>query len=180
MNINHRRKKRKRQRSKFYLGFLALILLGFLVYGINHYKIHKIDGTSMTPTLTSGERVLVKKNIPISRYQIIAFSKVGEEGLLVKRVVGMPGDSFIVQQNELILDLSQQATFRTTYRIHLDSKTAKQLRMMTKVPKAQYLVLGDNLEVSKDSRSFGFIQEDAIEGVLVTHLGPMQSKEESK
>ena len=51
-----------------------------------HYSVHTISGTSMIPTLTEKDQVLVKKNVQVQRYDIIAFSMDKEEGMFVKRV----------------------------------------------------------------------------------------------
>ncbi|MDU0850631.1 MAG: signal peptidase I, partial [Staphylococcus epidermidis] len=39
-------------------------------------------------------------------------------------------------------------------------------------PKGKYLVLGDNREVSKDSRSFGLIDKDQIVGKVSLRYWP--------
>ncbi|MFQ7236522.1 MAG: signal peptidase I, partial [Enterococcus hulanensis] len=52
------------------------------------YSVHTISGTSMIPTLTERDQVLVKKNVQIQRYDIITFSVDKEEGMFVKRVIG--------------------------------------------------------------------------------------------
>ena len=40
------------------------------------------------------------------------------------------------------------------------------------IPKGKYLVLGDNREVSKDSRSFGLIDKDQIVGKVSFRFWP--------
>ena len=42
-----------------------------------------------------------------------------------------------------------------------------------KIPKDEYLVLGDNREVSKDGRSFGLIDKDVIVGEVALRFWPI-------
>lgn len=113
----------------------------------------------MAPTLNNGDSVIVKKHTHITRYEMIAFSIPKEKGMLVKRVIGMPGDAVIIQQNELILNIGDRAAFNNTYRIHLEEYQAQQLQHIKRIPENQYFVLGDHIDVSKDSREFGFVQK---------------------
>lgn len=129
----------------------------------------------MAPTLNNGDAVIVKKHTRITRYEMIAFSIPKEKRMLVKRVIGMPGDAVIVQQNELILNIGDWAAFNNTYRIHLEEYQAQQLQHIKRIPENQYFVLGDHIDVSKDSREFGFVQRKSIEGIVIDRIWPLNS-----
>lgn len=129
----------------------------------------------MAPTLNNGDSVIVKKHTHITRYEMIAFSIPKEKGMLVKRVIGMPGDAVIIQQNELILNIGDRAAFNNTYRIHLEEYQAQQLQHIKRIPENQYFVLGDHIDVSKDSREFGFVQKKSIEGIVIDRIWPLNS-----
>ena len=55
---------------------------------------------------------------------------------------------------------------------HLKLKTYQMLILKNVIPKDKYLVLGDNREVSKDSRSFGLIDKDQIVGKVSFRFWP--------
>lgn len=129
----------------------------------------------MAPILNNGDSVIVKKHTRITRYEMIAFSIPKEKGMLVKRVIGMPGDAVIVQRNELILNIGDRAAFNNTYRIHLEEYQAQQLQHIKRIPENQYFVLGDHIDVSKDSREFGFVQRKSIEGIVIDRIWPLNS-----
>jgi signal peptidase I len=110
---------------------------------------------------------------------------------LVKRVIGLPGDRIEMQDNQLIIngqpavygplaadivgqiDAAEQAQHRFVSerignRSHAVMATpgvpARRFIAPLTVPDGHYLVLGDNRDLSRDSRWFGFIARDQIAG----------------
>ncbi|MGO2637723.1 MAG: signal peptidase I [Enterococcus viikkiensis] len=133
-------------------------------------SIHTISGTSMVPTLTEKDMVIVQKRTPIQRYDIVAFSVTKEEGMFVKRVIGLPGDSMLVRNGRMVLDIGEQGDFETTSSFQLAPTVAEEFQTLNKIPEDVYFVIGDHVDVSKDSRTFGFVQQKAIEGTVQFRL----------
>lgn len=131
-----------------------------------HFSIHAISGTSMVPTLTEKDQVFIKKNTPIGRYDVISFSVDKEEGLFVKRVIGLPGDSIFVRNDRMILNIGEQSDFEVTNTFQLSPTIADEFQTLTKIPEDAYFVIGDHVDVSKDSRTFGFVHRKSIEGTV--------------
>ena len=153
------------------LTLLVLVLMflsGLLVR--KEYSFHPISGTSMRPTLTEKDMVLVKKRDPIHRYDIIAFSVKGEKGKFVKRVIGMPGDTMFIRNDRMVLNIGEQSDFETTYTFQLSPAVAEEFQELTKIPENFYFTTGDHIDVSKDSRTFGFVHKKEIEGTVQVHL----------
>ncbi|MED0952499.1 signal peptidase I [Bacillus mobilis] len=133
-----------------------------------------VQGESMMPTLENNERVLVNKiGYSISgleRFDIIVFH--GKEGYdLVKRVIGLPGDTVEYKNDVLYVNgkaieepYLKEFKEKAAGRVLTPDFTLEQITGKTKVPEGQVFVLGDNREVSKDGRMFGFISEDEIVG----------------
>lgn len=135
-----------------------------------------IEGSSMTPALNDGERIIVNRFV-FTRARI---SLMGEEGYLfhgpqrgdvivfrkpetereniVKRVVGIPGDQIDIRDQFVWVNGIKQE--------HVGVKTNP--RNYVKYPmilnKDNYFVLGDNRSVSNDSRNWGTILKDDILG----------------
>ena len=160
------------------LTILLLVMLfvtGQLVR--REYSFHPISGTSMRPTLTEKDMVLVKKRDPIRRYDIIAFSVKGEKGKFVKRVIGMPGDAMFIRNDRMVLNIGEQGEFETTYTFQLSPAVAEKFQTLTEIPKGLYFTTGDHIDVSKDSRTFGFVQKKEVEGKVQFHLPSVIGKQ---
>ena len=86
---------------------------------------------------------------------------------LVKRVIGLPGDEVDIRDGSVYVNgarLDEPYVKGTTY--------AREISFPVTVPEGKYIVFGDNREVSKDSRSFGFIDRDQIEGKALFRFWP--------
>lgn len=87
---------------------------------------------------------------------------------LVKRVIGVPGDKIDIRDGKVYLDgklLEESYVKGQTYQ--------RDMQFPVTVPEGKYLVFGDNREVSKDSRTFGFIERSQIEGKVIFRFWPM-------
>lgn len=166
----------REDRKTLILTVLILVALSVsILFVINwqlkkNLNIHTISGTSMVPTLTEKDMVIVKKRTPVQRYDIVAFSVAKEEGMFVKRVIGLPGDSMFVRNGRMVLNIGEQGDFETTSSFQLSPTVAEEFQTLNKIPEDVYFVIGDHVEVSKDSRTFGFVQQKAIEGTVQFRL----------
>lgn len=149
---------------------LIIVLASFTL--ISNYRLHPVSGTSMEEKIRDGDQVLVNKRSTIKRYDVVGFSLCGESDLYVKRVIGMPGDKIIVAHQTMVINLNEKGDFSTTYKIQLSKAAAEKLKNHTVIPKDQYFLLGDHLDVSKDSRTFGLVSKSLIEGKIQLRLFP--------
>ena len=84
------------------LFFLILILSRAFIW-----QPVKVDGHSMDPTLADGERLIVLSTTSIDRFDIVV-AKETEDGKtkeIVKRVIGMPGDT-ITYKNDVLYNIN--------------------------------------------------------------------------
>ncbi|OUB14964.1 signal peptidase I [Bacillus thuringiensis serovar yunnanensis] len=143
-----------------------------------------VQGQSMMPTLEENERVIVNKVFyrlqGLSRFDVIIFH--GEEGYdLVKRVIGLPGDTIEYKNDKLYVNgKAVREPYLENYKTKVQKGsltpdfTLEQITGKTKIPKGHVFVLGDNRPVSKDSRVFGFVSEDQIVGKASGVYWPLQ------
>jgi signal peptidase I len=153
---------------------------------------------SMKPTILEGDRIFVNKlaydlMVPLShlsiyrfadpkRGDIVVFDSKAADTRLVKRVIGLPGDTVEMKENRLTIngvearysdvEYTDDAVFAIesygdmVHRIELMPEGAGPYSSFgpVKVPQGQYLVLGDNRDNSADFRVRGFIPRGEIIG----------------
>ena len=149
-------------------------------------QVYRIQGSSMAPTLRSGERVLVNKVgmrlATIARDDVVLFrDPSNEDTVMVKRVVGVPGDTVRFLGD----DVQVLAGSGTNRPLH-DAVTPVANAAGTGSPPTfdgpgsvaitlaagEYFVLGDNRGGSSDSRHWGAVSRDAILGEAVFRVFP--------
>ena len=147
---------------------VVLLIKKFIVAPI------KVVGPSMKDTLLDGDIMLLDKMTyrfsDIERFDIVVIRH--EDELIIKRVIGIPGDTIEYKDNKLyindkIYEEPFLATGTNTESFDLESATSKRV-----VPDNNYFVLGDNREESKDSRMIGFVNKKIIEGKAKYTLFP--------
>jgi signal peptidase I len=186
------------------LGIVVLALFSFRSAVADWYD---VPTGSMKPTIIEGDRILVNKmaydlKVPFTlvrlaewgdpvRGDIVVFRSPADGKRLVKRVVGVPGDTIELRGNRLIVNgavvgyeeldwetVSQVAAQeRTKHRFAREDLPARAHAVMTTpgvasprtfgpvtVPAGKYFMMGDNRDMSADSRFFGFVDRRAIVG----------------
>ena len=111
----------------------------------------------MVPTLAGNEIMLLKKyDTNYQRFDIVVVSKSVEGDNLIKRVIGLRGDTIKYRNEKLYInDLEIKD-------IYAYGKTGN-IREIT-LADDEYFLMGDNREISLDSRTFGVIKKAEIEG----------------
>ena len=159
----------------------AIIFALLLVIIIRFYLFIplKVEGDSMSPTLAHGNYLLYETFSDIDRFDIIIFSN--EEGqTLIKRVIGLPGDSISYSEDQLYLNGEPIAEpfLGTEKQRGMDVFTSDfdllTLTGVETVPEDSYFVLGDNRVRSRDSRIFGFVAQTDIAGKAAMLYYPIE------
>ena len=131
----------------------------------------QIEGTSMEPTLSNGDIVLLMKTTRFERGDLCAFT--WNNKLLVKRVVGLPGDWIEIDTDGTVYlngDKLDEPYVQQTALGECD------LEFPFQVPQEQYFVIGDMRESSIDSRNslIGCIPKDQIVGKVFFRVWPFK------
>jgi signal peptidase I len=164
-----------------------------------------IPSGSMKPTLQVGDNVFVNKlaydlKLPFTIYrlaewaspengEIVVFYQPIEKLMMVKRVIGVPGDKISMSDNQLTIngkplkykieeaDKDLSATEKKLCMFYSEELNGKQHSIMEmpfspsiqsfpeiSVPEGKYFVMGDNRDNSNDSRFWGFVDRSEIAG----------------
>lgn len=137
-----------------------------------------VRGNSMDPTLQNGDVLIVSK-IPTYNYDfkradiaIIDAPDQEERELYVKRIIGLPGEKIrLVNGNILINGMKLKENYTE------DIPTLPNSESEWTLGNDEYFVLGDNRQpgASNDSRYFGPINKNLIEGVATFRLFPIST-----
>ncbi len=133
------------------------------------YALIEVDGNSMEPTLSDGEILFLRRTKEVSAGDVAGFYHEGK--ILLKRVIGMPGDEI-----EIDGDGNVSVNGQPLEEPYLREKSLEkcQLEFPVKVPEGTFFVLGDNRAVSVDSRdlSVGYVRKDQVVGRAVIKAWP--------
>ena len=153
---------------------LAGVVLGFLLSRIIILPF-TIPNDSMSPNLRKGDIVFILKHIPPKVGDIVLFtSPVEPDRVLLKRVIAKNGDTIeiikkIIYKNNRKFEFSWK-TLSNDYRIFPMNFSFRDNLPIIKIKPKEFFVIGDNLDYSFDSRSFGVINATMIIGKLILKI----------
>ena len=194
--------KRLLHRNKGLLAFLfCMVIFRSAVADWN-----TVPTGSMQPTIRIGDRILVDKmaydvRVPLTdisllhiadpkRGDIVLIDSHAADEVLVKRVIGVPGDVVAMRDNALYIDdreahyapltsvtgirddaqdparyeIEEYGNMRHAIRLSLYRPSDRRDFGPVTIPPGEYLMLGDNRDNSEDSRYLGFFPRREIIG----------------
>lgn len=203
-------RKWKKNLSLFWKSWLFSVLVALLVATSFKSAIadwNVVPTGSMKPTIVEGDRIFVNKlaydlKIPYTKWhiakwgdpkrgEIVVFYSPEDNKRLVKRVIGLPGDSIAMRNNYLFINgkpIAYAPIKQQAMGCPLSDKYSNQYYLMedlggrnhpvmisphhpsfhsfgpTTVPKGHFFMMGDNRDNSADSRYFGFVERSRIVG----------------
>ncbi len=158
---------------------LALLIKTFL------FQAYYIPSPSMTPTLSEGDRILVNKLSyklhSVNRGDLIVFDtpEAGGNDDLIKRVIGLPGEFVDVEDGRIEIDggLLLEPYLPLNTDINSFSTPANCVNRPNensgcRIPDEHVFVMGDNRSNSRDSRFFGPVPVEDVEGRAFIRVWP--------
>ena len=132
----------------------------------------QVSGDSMNPTLQDKDVIVLVKSGSLKTGDLCGF--YWQNKLLLKRVIGLPGDIISLDENGVV----------TVNGTVLDEPYVDELalgecdiKFPYQVPENRYFVLGDHRSVSIDSRSsvVGCVEKNQIVGKVFIRVWPLSS-----
>lgn len=134
---------------------IAILLINFVFMSV------QVKQSSMIPILNDGDRgisFICTKYFGINRFDIVVIKT--ENKLLVKRAIGLPGETIEYKDNVLYVDGEEVVEDFLEEDVHTSDFSVK-------LGDDEYYCLGDNREHSSDSRTYGPFKKSAIKS---THI----------
>ena len=150
---------------------IAMFLQRFIIINAN------IPSGSMENTIMTGDRVIGNRLAYLfgspKRGDIVIFKYPDDESqLFVKRVIGMPGETVVIEDAKVYIDgvLLEESYLKDNWVIDADGYTYV-------VPENSYFVMGDNRNNSKDSRYWRntFVKEEQFLGEAIFCYWPFDN-----
>ncbi|EFM10296.1 signal peptidase I [Paenibacillus curdlanolyticus YK9] len=170
-----------KQRPSFeWIGWIKTVSIALTVVLLLHafvFHLSKVEGHSMEPTLHDRDWLFVNKLVYLLRNpkldEVVILRDPTDDPdkrLLVKRVVGVPGDK---------IEIRQKVLFRNGVQVeepYVDTAIEDFDYGPYTVPEGFYFVMGDNRHsrASRDSRSFGPVERERINGRADWIVWPMK------
>lgn len=127
-----------------------------------------VDGASMDETLKDGELVLINKFVyivsDINRFDVVVVNNEHDEDKIIKRVIALPNEKIEYKDDVLYINDKEVKgmTFEHTSDFVYETKDD------------EYFVMGDNRDISKDSRMLGNFKSKDIVGKVNLRIFPFK------
>lgn len=166
----HERKKKEYRRTLRSTVYILLVVAAVSVLVATLFlPVLQVTGTSMEPTLETGQIVVAVKNVEFERGDVIAFYYNNK--VLLKRVIGLPGDKIVIDA-----DGNVSVNGEALEEPYLSEKSLGQtdIEYPYQVPDGKIFVMGDHRATSVDSRTsaVGCIADEFIVGKVVFRVWP--------
>ena len=155
---------------KVLITMVEAVIVVFLAFAITRYGLEKmtVSGEYMSPTLKSGDCVLINKLSyrfhKIYRNDVVVVRQTGSEHsyFTLQRVIGLPGERVQIQEGQVYID-GKKLKEKLDFPLMDNGGLAEDAFTLDK---GQYFVLGDNRNECEDSRNatVGNISRQSIIG----------------
>ncbi len=164
------------RKTVFFMIESALcVLLGYLIV---RFAIEKtiMVGNSMEKTLNGDDVLIVNKlayfRDTADRFDVIAFNQSRNEHSFynIKRVIGLPGDKIQISGGNVFINGEELKEKISVEEMRLPGLAEDEITLLEN----EYFVLGDNRNLSEDSRysNIGLVSGNDIIGKVVLRISP--------
>jgi signal peptidase I len=134
----------------------------------------QVNGSSMLPTLETSEFLMVDKlsyflHNPERGDIVVLIPPENTETFYVKRIIGLPGEKIEFLNGQVIIHNTEHPEGLRLEEPYLspenkDTYLPTRENKIIPIPENNFFVMGDNRHASNDSRSWGILHRQSIEG----------------
>ena len=133
-----------------------------------------VSGDSMAPSFENGEYLIIDELSYLlrapARGEVVVFRYPRDPSkFFIKRVIGRPGETVVIRNGRVYIKNGQTETTWDYPAIQTEPMGGSGLYSLGP---GQYFVLGDNRNMSLDSRAWGPVDEKLIRGRVLVRLYP--------
>ncbi len=157
----------------FVFDAIKLVILAFIIVWPIHRFVFQpfyVVGPSMEPSFYDNEYLIIEKITyrfrEPKRGEVIVFqSPSNPKDYLIKRIIGLPNEKILIEKGDVLIENTQFVQgLELKEDTYLASGTTTPGQINVELQDGQYYVLGDNRNMSLDSRVFGPISRENISG----------------
>jgi signal peptidase I len=177
-----------RRPPRFLIELLELMVLTLVFFTAINFaaQVVHVIGISMVPTLSEHDYLLENKldyrfhgpnrgDIVILRDPSGSTTARGTPRDFIKRVIGLPGERLLIRDSHVYIDGRElQEPYLQAGQVWMVINNwpgSPEAGLV--IPADHYFVMGDNRNLSRDSRSFGPVGRDQIEGKAWVRVLPL-------
>lgn len=154
--------KAKKEKERKYIKLHILIIIIVCIILFSFFGIAKVNSDSMNPTIKQNQIVLYTKyNHNYQKDDLVIVNYQGKKG--IRRIVGISGDCIRIDNSNGQVYINDQENDH-----YFTTSDPLGVKYPLYVSKKQYFVLNDNREYLSDSRKYGCIDMNEIEGKIIS------------
>lgn len=144
------------------IASMVIIVSVIATHFINGAGVAFVKGDSMQPSLEDGELIMYAKDEKIERFDIVLAHDNHNGDVVVKRVVGLPGEDVAMIEGILYIDGREYVETYLSDELHEYKQEVHRVQLAD----GEYYLLGDNRDNSTDSRFIGPVTTDDVIGTV--------------
>ena len=179
MTARRRRNRRRYYRYEILSFVVMLVVLYAACAGVVRYVGQKtmVEGSSMAPTLENGDILVVDKIsyrlTDPKRFDVVVFRYLyKEDSYYIKRVIGLPGETVQIKDGYVYINGTK---LEEDFGSDVMNNPGRAIQPVT-LGADEYFVLGDNRNISSDSRdpSVANVAKEQIVGKAILRVYPLR------
>ncbi|MBP3729018.1 MAG: signal peptidase I, partial [Lachnospiraceae bacterium] len=126
--------------------------------------------------LSNGDKMLINRSrgriLPIKRFDIVAYEVKGQEGVFLKRVLALPGETLQIREGKVFINGEELPENDYTKSLAYAGTAQTPLTLGS----TEFFVIGENADASLDSRfsDVGNIPADQLLGTIWFRYAPFR------